>query len=151
MPRLLLLGLSFLILFPSPLLFAESNDLLRTLAMSRSLKCTFITVMQGDWKGGSLSTSKDNESFGLHFDGIEIATKKARLIGNAGADDVALILTPSSLTFVEMTPSGNPNFTTVFPAYKKGTKEFIAVTSRHLQLINYPFPSQHHGSCQIWN
>jgi hypothetical protein len=107
--------------------------------------------MQGDWEGGSLSTSKEkDESFVLHFDGIEIAKQKARLIGNQGAEDVMVMLTPSSLTFVEMTPSGNPNFTTVFPAYKKGTKEFIAVTSRHLLLIDHPFPSHHHGSCQVW-
>jgi hypothetical protein len=111
--------------------------------------------MQGDWKGGSLSTSKEtNQSFELHFDGIEIVKQKARLIGNQGVNNVAVTLTPSSLTFVEITPSGNPNFTTVFPAYKKGTKEFIAVTSRHLMFPglpgDYPFPSQHHGSCQVW-
>ena len=58
MPRLLLLCLTFLILFPSPLLPAEGTDLLHTLSMTRSLKCSFVTVMQGNWKGGSLSTSK---------------------------------------------------------------------------------------------
>jgi len=149
MPRLLLLCLTFLILFPSPLLPAEGNNLLHTLSHTRSLKCTFITVMQGGWEGGSLSTSKKNESFELYFDGIEIAKKKARLIGNQGACDVAVTLTPRGLTFVEMTPVGNTNFTTVFPAYKKETKEFIAVTSRHLMLVDVPFPSQLHGSCQV--
>jgi hypothetical protein len=151
MPRLLLFCLTFLILFPCPLLPAEGNNLFRTLSLTRSLKCTFTTVMQGDWEGGSLSTSKEiDQSFVLHFDGIEIAKLKARLIGNLGSEDVVVMLTASSLTFVEMTPAGNPNFTTVFPAYKKGTKEFIAVTSRHLLVIDRPFPSQRHGSCQVW-
>lgn len=155
MSRLLLLGLTFLILLPSPLLPAEGNSLIHTLSLTRSLKCTFGTVMQGDWKGGTLSTNKNiNQSFELHFDGVEIAKQKARLIGNQGANDVAVTLTPSNLTFFEMTPSGNLNITTVFPTYKKGTKEFIAVTSRHLMLPgladDFPFPSQHHGSCQVW-
>lgn len=155
MPQLLLLWIAVLVLLPSPVFPAKNSGLFSTLSLTRSLRCTFSTVIQGDWEGGRLSTSKDdNQSFVLHFDGIDLAKKKARLIGNLGADDVVVMLTPRSLTFLEMTPSGNLNFTTVFPSYRKGSQDFIAVTSRHLILDgipdDYPFPSQHHGSCRTW-
>jgi hypothetical protein len=67
----------------------------------------------------------------LHFDGIDLKKGTARLIGGVGAADVATIPTPSNLTFVEKTDSGNLNFTSVFPSYAKGSQNFIAVTSRH--------------------
>lgn len=127
----------------------ESEDLWSTLAKTRSLKCTFETVMQGDWKGGRLSLTKERESFILHFDSIEPDTRRARLIGNVAAEDVLTSLTQSGITFVEITGSGNVNFTTVFPRYKRGTEEFIAVTSRHLLLLDNPVPSQHHGTCIV--
>ena len=118
---------------------------------ARSLKCTFSTGMYADWKGGRLTTTRVNEEFILHFDNIATKEGRARLIGNQGASDIAVMLTPSGLTFVEVTPSGNHNFTTVFSAYKKGSQEFIAVTSRHILLMDDPFPSQFHGSCEQWD
>ena len=124
------------------------------LVRARSLKCTFSIVMLGDWKEGKLTTSVDSEEFVLHFDSIDITNKRARLIGNMGAEDVGLLVTSRSLTFVEITPGGNPNFTTVYPNYKDGGTGFIAVTSRHIVLPSlkglHPFPSQHHGSCVVW-
>ena len=128
----------------------QAEYLRYNLENARSLKCTFSTGMRADWEGGKLTTSGENEEFILHFDNIAPKEKRARLIGNQGAADIAVMLTPSGLTFVEVTPSGNLNFTTVFPAYKKETQEFIAVTSRHILLMD-PFPSQLHGSCERWD
>jgi len=110
--------------------------------------------MQADWRNGRLETSVNSEEVTSHFDSIDLKKGTARLIGNVGAGDVITILTAESLTFIEKTASGNLNFTTVFPFYKNNTQEFLAVTSRHLVLPNRegvsPFPSQHHGTCQVW-
>jgi hypothetical protein len=79
---------------------------------------------------------------------------KARLIGNEGADDVDVIPSAAGLNLFEETPFGNFNFTTIFGSFEKDSTDFIAVTSRHLLFPDlagfHPFPSQHHGTCKIW-
>ena len=134
--------------------FAALDDepVYRSLVEARSLRCTFSLVVQAEWQQETIQTYTEPESAVLHFDKIDFGDKTASLIGNREAKDVNILLTSSSLTFIELTPSGNPNFTTIFPVYKNGTQEFIAVTSRHLLLFGQkddsPFPSQHHGSCR---
>jgi hypothetical protein len=127
----------------------STQEVYRKLSRARSLKCTFSTIIQSAWEAGKFSTKTESEKYEAHFDSIDANSHKARLIGNAGAADVTVLLTPESLSFIEVTPSGNPNLTTVFPALKAGTSEFIAVSSRHVSFIE-PFPSQHHGACKVW-
>lgn len=143
----ILLSVTATIIISIPAQATEEADSWQTLAKTRSLKCTFETAIQGDWKDGRLSTTKDRELFKLHFDSIDTENRHARLIGNTSAVDVSLALTPSGMNFLEITESGNLNFITVFPRYKGGTQEFISVLSRHLLLFDFPFPSQHHGVC----
>jgi hypothetical protein len=134
----------------SAIAWADStNDPYQKLSHARSLKCLFSTVIQSTWEAGKFSTKTNSETFELHFDSIDSNTHKARLIGNNGAADVSVLLTPESLSFIEVTPSGNPNFTTVFPSLRAGASDFIAVSSRHVSIFG-PFPSQHHGTCKIW-
>jgi hypothetical protein len=141
-----------LIAVPYPLtIFAETRNLLDV----HSLRCRFSLVMQADWRGGKLKNSTDKkDEFVLHFDSIDTQRKQARLIGNLGAADVTVIPSVSGLHFLEETPSGSLNFTTVFQSFEKTSGDFIAVTSRHLFLPDeegrYPFPSQRHGTCKVW-
>jgi hypothetical protein len=100
----------------------------RNLARARSLECTF------------------TEKYHMRFHNIDPQLNKAGLSGN----DVSVLLSPESISFIEINPSGHPNFTTVFPFYIEGTTEFIAVSSRHVS-IGRPFPSQHHGTCKALN
>lgn len=136
------------------LLPAQADDVVtfEQLIQARSLKCMFVEGTQTDWRNGRLSTSPiKNERFELYFDSVDAKRQTARLIGNNGAADVRAVFTSRSLTFIEQTLSGNLNVTTVFPFYKKGTEEFVAVTSRHLTLPDdAPFPSQRHGTCRVW-
>jgi hypothetical protein len=105
----------------------------------------------GNWKGKTVKVEPDNSHSGTsHFDSIDLQTKTARLIGNAGAGDVSILLGVSGLTFIEQTGAGNFSFTTIFPFYKQNTTEFIAVTSRHMNLIKYLLPFQYHGTCKVW-
>lgn len=115
-----------------------------------SLKCDFSVVSQTYWENGNLTIKTEPEKdFLLHFDSIDIQRNHARLLGNLGAVDVSLLLTSGTLSFLETTANGGVNLTTIFPSYRNESREFIAVTSRHLAVFG-PFSSQHHGTCQVW-
>jgi len=146
---------SLLVLLLTPAWASETVAIYRRLFHARSLKCTFTLGTQGDWHTGQLKTSAiTGEEFVLHFDSIDAKKGTARLIGNVGAGDIVTILTSRGLSFIEETSVGNLNVTTVFPFYKEDTQEFVAVTSRHLLLPGEygrsPYPSQYHGTCQVW-
>ena len=147
MPVIVLLLCCSMFVLP---LAATAEDPYERLARVKSLKCKFDAGMSGDWKGGILEVKKDHMEGSLHFDSIDLKAGHARFIGNVGSNNVGVVTTGESITFVERTSSGNFIFTSVFPAYKKGTREFIAVTSRHIMLWGGPLPSQYHGTCQVW-
>ena len=114
-----------------------------------SLKCGFSVVSQTYWENGNLTIKTETENdFLLHFNSIDIQRNHARLHGNLEVVDVSLLLTGGTLSFLETTANGGVNLTTIFPSYRNESREFIAVTSRHLSVFG-PFPSQHHGSCQV--
>ncbi|CCD06488.1 hypothetical protein [Legionella pneumophila] len=86
------------------------------------------------------------------------------MIAKLGATDVRAFMSPSGITFIEVTDTGNFIYTTVFPSYlgdkkinsepQKDTflfqKAYIAVTSRHIYApIIGAMPSQLHGYCRI--
>jgi hypothetical protein len=115
----------------------------RNLARARSLECTFTILSQSSWQDGRILIQTKTEKYHMRFDNIDPQLNKAGLSGK----DVSVLLSPESISFIEINPSGHPNFTTVFPFYIEGTTEFIAVSSRHVS-IGRPFPSQHHGTCK---
>ena len=84
------------------------------------------------------------------FDSIDTQAGTARIIGNAGAGDISVVVTSVGLTFIEQTGVGGLNFTTVFTHFVEPENVArAAVTSRHLILVGSPFPSQYHGTCVI--
>jgi hypothetical protein len=120
------------------------------LLAARSLKCAFGPGASAHWDSGKPKVTLDREGvdFILHFDSIDRDKRTARLIGNNTAADIAMFSTASGLHFLEVTGSGNVNFTTVFA--RMVSDGFISVTSRHLDLLRSPFPSQTHGTCKVW-
>jgi len=126
------------------------DDAFERLMSTKSLKCTFEKGTSANWKGETVKVEEDDGPGTLHFDSIDLQAKTARLIANAGAGDVTILWGASGLTFIERTGFGNLAFTTIFPIYKQDTIEFIAVTSRHMNLIKHPVPSQYHGTCKVW-
>jgi hypothetical protein len=137
-------------ILPFSLVSAE-QDHFESLSKAKGLKCQFSTGLTGDWHKGILKIKEGSIEGNLHFDSIDFKARQARFIGNNGTTDVTAILTAEAATFVERTPSGNFIFTSVFPDYKRGTSEFIAVMSRHLMFLGGPIPSQHHGTCKVWD
>lgn len=127
----------------------EAKDVtLKALLAARSLKCGFPVNAVTDWKSGTPKVTVGREDFTLHFDGIDVKAQKARLIGNQGAGDLGVLATGAGLHFMEQTGWGNINFTTVFASRAAGG--FIAVASRHVDLLGGPLPSQYHGVCKLW-
>ena len=134
--------------------FAQAADLLFS---ARTLTCEWGQGTTANWDDGS-QPSLEQASFGAGtiFDAIDTEAGAARIIGNAGSGDVSVVVTPVGLTFIEQAAAGGLNVTTVFTHFVEPenlvVSEYaarIAVTSRHITLIDRPFPSQYHGSCEI--
>ena len=134
--------------FGQPVLGQQVDGAFKRLATAKTLRCTIGPGASTDWASGRpvVQTSTWGKNNVIHFDAINTKKGRARLIGNAGAEDVIVWLTAIGLTFVEATPSGNINITTVF-ANTTGT-DYMYVHSRHVVLLSEPLPSQYHGTCK---
>jgi len=122
------------ILLPSLAMTAQTAAVV--LAGARSLKCQFDRGTSTEWVEGIAKSSAANESQAIQFDSIDSKKGRARIIGNFGANDVAVLVTGIGLTFVEQ---GDALFdaTTVFPIYAKNG-DFIAVDHRAVQVLGHP-------------
>jgi hypothetical protein len=142
--------------FVSPVFAGDSESLekridrLDKLIGAKSLKCIFGPGSSASWETGEPKISMDEFNVAFHFDSINSKLGKARLIANLGAEDVLVLTSPSGLSFIEETASGNMTFTTVFLTPIKGSDEFPGVTSRHMEIFGSLIPSQYHGTCKIW-
>jgi hypothetical protein len=88
------------------------------------------------------------QDFEFHIDGIDHGRRTARIIGNAGAEDLLVFGGADSVAFVEQVPVGAVNVTTVY-AWRDTQGRFKSVHSRHTA-IGGPSPSQNYGFCQAW-
>jgi hypothetical protein len=123
-----------------------------------TLTCNFTRSTQATWLGptdqgsDSMPTVRQysGQRFLLTFAGIDTVRSRATLIGNQGSAVISVVTSGPGLTFMEVTSAGNVMLTTVFAAYAKGTRSFIATHSRHLGMgvaTLPPMPSQYHGTC----
>ena len=122
-----------------------------SLFQAQSIKCEWGQGTTASWNGGrpSLTQSSFGKDAGMVFDSIDTQAGTARIIGNAGAGDISVVVTPVGLTFIEQAGAGGLNFTTVFTHFVEPENVArVAVTSRHLGFSS-PFPSQYHGTCVI--
>lgn len=136
------LGISAVQLFPS-------TEDIKQLRATRSLKCEFPWFSSADWDGDepTLKTAQQKD-FSFVIDGIDYRKGTARLIGNAGSQDLRAVIGDGSVSFVEQVTVGSLNLTTVF-AWRGDAGRFKAVHSRHTA-IGGPTPSQNYGYCQPW-
>jgi len=133
---------------------SAEDDVFSKLVKARTIRCHLGKGAFAEWKNGKVEIeisrwSKSPEACILIFDSIDLKAGKARIIGNQGARDVIALATPTGITFIEKTPAGNINVTTVFAKYNDGSGDFTFVHSRHLMLIEGPLPSQYYGVCEI--
>jgi len=145
------LGLLVLTSFVTPTRAIQLDPdaaVLDQLVRARSLKCTFPWYASVDWDAGEPTVRTAKQDFEFHIDGIDLKAGTARIVGNAGAADLAATRGDASVTFIEQVPSGAINLTSVFAWRDKGCR-FKAVHSRHTA-IGGPSPSQNYGFCQVW-
>ena len=127
--------------------------LLATPALSQgipnALKCSFesgyFTVFEGN-------KFKSESAGGIWFviASINVEAGTAQIVGNAGASDVVLSLGADNMSFVESTPVGNLNITTVYTGTAADGR-FLAVHSRHVGHGTDPMLSQMYGLCEgLW-
>ena len=137
---------------------AGAVDAYRALVSARSLKCDFPSFARVDWDSDEPKIRTDRQDFGFQIDGIDFVKRTARIIGNAGAADLAVTQNEVSISFTERVPSGTLIVTTVY-AWRDKLARFKAVHSRHTASgvvapglsIGGPTPSQNYGYCQIWD
>ncbi len=129
-------------------LAGTQEDAFRRLMVAESIRCVWQQGSSGDWEGGKLQAKLiPGDLPPSTFDAIDLKNKTARLIGNVGTADVLALSSPMGISFLEYTPIGNFNLTTVFADYS-ANGDFIAVTSRHVMLPKAPLVSQYHGVCK---
>jgi len=76
----------------------------------------------------------DVEVLELRFIDIDLAAGRARLVGNIGVSDVSVLISDAgTLSFLETTPSGNLNVTTIYTLVDGSRGQNIASHSRHIE------------------
>jgi hypothetical protein len=114
-----------------------------------ALKCSFPWYASADWDASEPTIkSAEQKDFTFNVDAIDYEKANARIIGNAGAEDLTALSGESSVSFIERVPVGSINVTTVC-AWRARTGHFKAVHSRHIAIGGHS-PSQNYGYCQAW-
>jgi hypothetical protein len=100
---------------------APDAGAVRALSSARSLKCSFPWYSSADWNEDRPTLKNATQTdFGFHIDGIDYGKGVARLIGNAGAEDLTPVRGDSSVSFIERVPVGTLNVTTVLCVAQQG-------------------------------
>jgi len=150
MKKVVLLFISILLFVDFSYGLDDLGEAFKKLVSAKCIRCEFTQGRIADFS--KIKIKIENDKFGnpITICSIDLKQKTAKIIGNQGSSLVHILLTPQGLTFMEQTGIGNLAFYTVFFEFKKGTKDFCSVTSRHINLPTGPLPSQYYGYCKLW-
>ena len=126
---------------------AFAEDAASRLSTARSLKCQFGPGTSTVWSAGNPKTSDARFDADVTFDIIDLKRGSVRVIGNIGAGDARVTLSPVGMSIVEMNP-GVVDVTTVFSVYDKAG-DFIAVDTRHVKAFGATMVEQYFGTCKV--
>ncbi len=116
---------------------------------ARHLTCSFPVFAAPVWKDGAAEVVSKPQDFTFDFDAIDIKKNSATIVAKGGSAHASTITTSTGVNFIEATPIGNLNITTVFVAGGPEGK-YLAVHSRHLgDPSSGPTVSQNYGTCAI--
>lgn len=127
----------------------EINPALSSLYSAKTLRCAFPEGTQAEFKGESIEKTASSMDSLIIFDSINVESGTARMIGNVGAVDVTATISFHGVSFLEVTDTGNIVITTAYVG--DSITLFPAVMSRHLTILQVPFPSQQYGWCEIFS
>ena len=114
-----------------------------------AFKCRFATGYFSAPEGGTFET-KPAGKMEFTIAAINADQGSAQMVGNMGATPLAILRGGYTLNFLEQTPVGNINLTTVYTA-SDAEGRFYAVHSRHIGTAEDAMVSQYLGSCQgLW-
>ena len=120
-----------------------ANEVFENLFKAKSLKCEFGPGVSTEWEKGKIKTESANFGAPLHYDSIDLEKGTARLIGNQAFADIASFLTLTGISFIETTPMGNINITTVLFEYSdESSKQYKVVQSRHISMMGVIWSSK---------
>jgi hypothetical protein len=147
---------SVVMLFMVSVQASASSALANPSTLPETLKCIYEFSISAQYKDGKWEAEKNN-GFSFVLTNINIQNRSARMIGSGGSAEVDVVATTKAITFVELTPSGNYNVTSIFLPYKSQDSDstFLSVHSRHINFSSSPFPldplpSQFYGKCVRW-
>ncbi len=123
------------------------------LSEAKSLRCTFSTMANGDWKDGAAVTETKASKMSIGFDDIEADEGTAVVLGSFGPADIIVRLSNGTLHFVQAFREGPLYATTIFP-YELRPGVMRAAHTRHeytiVQLPGFTSrPEQRYGECEI--
>lgn len=125
---------------------AASQDLAR-LRSTKTFRCVFTVTAHVNMDTDVPRVKTSADGFELIFDQVDLKKGTARLIGNAGSEDVTVFSGSESITFIERTGTGNLQVTAIYMAQERD-RRFKAVHSRHTAILGgIPIASQMYGAC----
>lgn len=121
---------------------------LERLLQARNLKCTFGPGTVAKWETAKPKFESDFYGKSVQYQLIDKKNGKARYLNEAGTGDLEMMVGAYGVTLTERFVAG-VSITTIFSEHKKGTLQFVAVLSRHVNLLGLPWTSQYQGTCVV--
>ena len=120
----------------------------KVLDEARSLRCEFPLGWFVDVSDARL-TRHEGSGSEVIFDAIDRRRGRAPIVAKAGAGDVSVFTGATALTFLELSATGNPLVTVVFPQFRAGTRKLLAVDSEHICAMGGATVGQYYGTCTV--
>ena len=116
-----------------------AEDPMSQLRHAQSLRCTYTASALTSFRPDRKITTEHDQMI-VVYDNIDIERGTARVIyekgvPGGGAGDLTARWQANALWLIETAPAGNLILTTIFPRYADGTRDFIALDSRHSAVI----------------
>jgi hypothetical protein len=151
-PSMLALSVAVVcLILASPNAFAQ--DLARSLAAAKTLRCTFHTMATGRWTNGAVQTQVKQTDLKLVFTSINTDEGTAGLVGQFGRSSIIARFSTNELHLIESFRDGPLYVTTVF-AKESTPGKLQAVHARHEYAdVVLPgltsSPEQYYGECEV--
>ncbi|GEM_PF-4410401 len=138
-----------ILLLPVELASSESDQQknIQQLVSAKTIRIKLNEGFATEWKNNRFDSKKDKWDTEILIDSIDIKNNTARMVGNQGAGNCTVIVTPEAFNILDQSPSGNLFLLTIFPTLNSDGK-YCVVYSRHMNLMG-PLPSQYYGFAEI--